>query len=167
MTPIVKQSKANPEGASTKIDVVVQNASHSNAVPPQAAFRNWATEAYMKTTTNDAELVIRIVDEPEIAGLNDKYRGVPGPTNVLSFPFEDPPNMDTNVLGDIVICAQVVEREAKQLQRSLAAHWAHMVVHGVLHLCGYNHVHDDDARIMESLETDILRELNFPNPYES
>jgi len=110
-------------------------------------------------------LTVRVVDENEIADLNQRYRMKAGPTNVLSFPFEDPPGVESDELGDVIICAPVVQREAEEQGKSEAAHWAHMVVHGVLHLCGYDHVDDAEAEIMESRETAILTGLGFPAPY--
>lgn len=110
-------------------------------------------------------LSVRVVDEAEITELNQRYRSKSGATNVLSFPFEDPPGVQSDELGDIVICAPVVQREARQQGKREVAHWAHMVVHGVLHLCGYDHVDDAEAEIMESKETGILTGLGFPEPY--
>ena len=145
------------------IHVELQNASASPAIPPEQQFARWAVAA---TRKQNAEIVIRVVDEKESADLNGQYRGKHGPTNVLSFPFQAPPGMATDILGDILICAPVVEREAKEQGKSLQAHWAHMVVHGVLHLQGYDHIEEDEAVIMESEEIAIMNGLGFPNPYE-
>lgn len=112
------------------------------------------------------EFTIRVVDEQESAALNQAYRGRPGPTNVLSFPFEMPPGAPpTGLLGDLVICAPVVEREAGEQGKSVQAHWAHMVVHGLLHLLGYDHQQETAALAMEALETHILVQLGFDAPY--
>ncbi|MGF1907987.1 rRNA maturation RNase YbeY [Vibrio kasasachensis] len=113
----------------------------------------------------EAEVTIRIVDEPESNQLNLDYRGKDKPTNVLSFPFEAPPGIEINLLGDLIICRQVVEQEAIEQDKPLFAHWAHMVVHGSLHLLGYDHINDDDADEMESLETEIMQKMGYEDPY--
>jgi probable rRNA maturation factor len=112
-----------------------------------------------------AEVTVRIVDEQESHQLNHDYRGKDKPTNVLSFPFEAPPGMEIDLLGDLIICRQVVEREAIEQNKPLMAHWAHMVVHGSLHLLGYDHIEDDEAEEMESLETEIMQGMGFEDPY--
>ncbi len=145
------------------IHVELQNASVSPLVPSEEDLFRWAQAA---TQRDDAEIVIRVADEEESAELNGQYRGIPKPTNVLSFPFEAPPGMATEILGDLLICSPVVAWEAQEQGKSLRAHWAHMVVHGVLHLQGYDHIEDNEAAIMESEEIAILDRLGFPNPYE-
>lgn len=112
-----------------------------------------------------AEVTIRLVDEEESHQLNHDYRGKDKPTNVLSFPFEAPPGIELDLLGDLIICRQVVEREAIEQNKPLMAHWAHMVVHGSLHLLGYDHIEDDEAEEMESLETEIMQGMGFKDPY--
>lgn len=112
-----------------------------------------------------AELTIRIVDKDESQQLNNTYRHKDKPTNVLSFPFESPIEIETPLLGDLVICKQVVEQEAIEQEKSLLSHWAHMIVHGCLHLLGYDHIDDEEAEEMESLEIEIMAELGFANPY--
>lgn len=112
-----------------------------------------------------AELTIRIVDTEESHQLNHEYRGKDKPTNVLSFPFEAPPGIELDLLGDLIICRQVVEKEAEEQNKPLLAHWAHMVVHGSLHLLGYDHIEDDEAEEMESLETGIMQAMGFEDPY--
>ncbi len=113
------------------------------------------------------ELSLRLVDEAESADLNQRYRGKAGPTNVLSFPFEPPPGArGRRYLGDLAICAPVVVREAAEQAKAPEAHWAHLVVHGVLHLLGYDHLDEAMALVMETLETRILGDLGFPPPYE-
>jgi probable rRNA maturation factor len=112
-----------------------------------------------------AELTVRIVDTEESHQLNHDYRGKDKPTNVLSFPFEAPPGMELDLLGDLIICRQVVEKEAEEQNKPLLAHWAHMVVHGSLHLLGYDHIEDDEAEEMESLETEIMQTMGFEDPY--
>jgi len=112
-----------------------------------------------------AEVTVRVVDEPESQELNHDYRGKDKPTNVLSFPFEAPPGIDIDLLGDLVICKQVVEREAIEQNKPLISHWAHMVVHGCLHLPGYDHIEDQEAEEMESLETEIMKSMGYSDPY--
>ena len=134
-------------------------------LPAESAFRRWAEAAlagadYLK----DAELTIRIVNEAESTALNESYRHKQGPTNVLSFSFETPPEIESALLGDIVICAPVVLREAVVQGKTPEAHWAHLVAHGVLHLLGYDH-DEMQAEAMESLEIRILAGLGYPDPY--
>ena len=112
------------------------------------------------------ELSLRLVDEAECADLNQRYRGKAGPTNVLSFPFEPPPGIKgPRYLGDLVICVPVVVREVAEQGKAPEAHWAHLVVHGVLHLLGYDHLDEAEAQEMEALETRLLANLGFPPPY--
>lgn len=133
-------------------------------LPTEQDFQAWLDKTIIPFQT-DAELTIRIVDVEESHQLNHEYRGKDKPTNVLSFPFEAPPGMEINLLGDLIICRQVVEREALEQNKPLMAHWAHMVVHGSLHLLGYDHIEDDEAEEMESLETEIMQEMGFEDPY--
>ena len=144
----------------------VQRAAESKKVPTKASLVRYA-EAAIASGHSGAGLVIRIVDEPESRALNRQFRGIDKPTNVLSFPFEAPPRVRSKHIGDLVVCAPVVEREAAEQGKPLEAHWAHMVVHGVLHLLGYDHQTDADAETMEGLEIAILGRLGFPNPYEA
>jgi len=148
------------------VSVEVQRASKSKKIPTKTNLARYL-EAALDGRHGDAKLVIRIVDEPESRALNRQYRGIDKPTNVLSFPFEAPPHVPSKHIGDLVICAPVVEREAAEQGKALDAHWAHMVVHGVLHLLGYDHQTDADAETMEGLEIAILGRLGFPNPYEA
>ena len=146
--------------------VTVQNAATGVAVPAAAELRKWARAAL--TAEVRGELTVRIVDERESAELNARYRAKAGPTNVLSFRAESPPVGDGDELlpyGDVVICAEVVAREAREQGKPPAAHWAHMVVHGALHLQGYDHENRRDAGIMEARERALLNELGFPDPY--
>ncbi|MFM8330161.1 MAG: rRNA maturation RNase YbeY [Candidatus Methylumidiphilus sp.] len=145
------------------IRVELQIESDSAHLPSEDDVTRWAQAAVQRET---AEIVVRVVDEPESAELNGHYRKQHKPTNVLSFPFEAPPGMATDILGDLVVCAPVVEREAAEQGKPLAAHWAHMVVHGVLHLQGYDHIEDNEASIMETEEIAILNRLGFANPYQ-
>ncbi len=148
------------------LEVDVQIASEDDDLPDPAELRAWADAAAMNLC-DDAEITIRIVDEAESARLNETYREKSGATNVLSFPFEAPPGVTLSLLGDIVICAPVVRREAHAQSKSLSAHWAHMVVHGVLHLLGHDHQTRAGADDMETKETRILSALGFDNPYDS
>ena len=111
------------------------------------------------------EMTVRIVDEDESQTLNATYRDKDKPTNVLSFPFEAPPGVELPLLGDLVVCKQVVEDEAVEQNKLLSHHWAHMLVHGTLHLLGYDHINDDEAEHMESLEVQILNSLGIDDPY--
>ena len=115
---------------------------------------------------DNAEITIRIVDEQESQQLNNTYRHKDKPTNVLSFPFESPIEIEVPLLGDLIICKQVVEAEAKEQHKSLTSHWAHMIVHGCLHLLGYDHILDEEAEEMENIEIDIMQQLGFDNPYQ-
>lgn len=145
------------------VHVELQNASSANFLPASDQLRRWVEAALQRER---AEIVIRVVDSEEGAELNEHYRHKPGATNVLSFPFEPPPGVATDILGDLVICAPVVEQEAAEQRKPLMAHWAHLVVHGVLHLQGFDHVEENEALTMESEEIAILNELGFANPYE-
>ena len=135
-------------------------------LPTLEQIEQWATAA-VQPQSDEVEMTVRIVDEAESHELNLNYRGKDRPTNVLSFPFECPDEVELPLLGDLVICRQVVEREAQEQDKPLMAHWAHMVVHGSLHLLGYDHIEDDEAEEMESLETQIMTELGFADPYLS
>lgn len=154
------------------IHVDVQNASSSASLPDDEDIHRWiATTLKDSVCTNETsakhsyEVSVRIVDAAEITELNHHYRQKNAPTNVLSFPAAFPEGVDVPLLGDIVICAQVVAEEAAQQHKSLQAHWAHMLVHGTLHLLGYDHIEASDADIMETLETKILTEMDYPSPY--
>lgn len=139
---------------------------NEQGLPAEADFRRWL-EAVLPQFQPESEVTIRLVDEAESHELNHTYRGKDKPTNVLSFPFEAPPGIELPLLGDLIICRQVVEREAQEQEKSLDAHWAHMVIHGSLHLLGYDHIEDDEAEEMESLETEIMLALGYPDPYIS
>ncbi|RMW86004.1 rRNA maturation RNase YbeY [Aggregatibacter aphrophilus] len=135
-------------------------------LPTAEQIEQWATAA-VQPQSDEVEMTVRIVDEAESHALNLNYRGKDRPTNVLSFPFECPDEVELPLLGDLVICRQVVEREAQEQGKPLMAHWAHMVVHGSLHLLGYDHIEDDEAEEMESLETQIMIGFGFADPYLS
>lgn len=137
----------------------------SEAIPGEPVVRRWLAAA-LAGRREEAEVTVRIVDEAESAELNSTYRKKQGPTNVLSFPFEAPPGVELPLLGDIVICAPVVAREAREQGKTPEAHWAHMVVHGAFHLLGYDHIEPAEAEAMEALEKAVLAGLGYPNPYE-
>jgi len=155
------------------IDLQLQFASQSKNIPDSKRMEDW-----VRQTCSDRDQVsvgIRIVDEQESAELNQQYRHKQGATNVLSFPFESPHLPDDSeedednfedFLGDLVICAPVVENEAEQQGKNVEAHWAHMVVHGLLHLQGYDHLETVQAEEMEAIERQILAGLGFPDPYQ-
>ena len=121
----------------------------------------------MEDYGHDTEVVIRIVDEQESAQLNQQYRHISGPTNILSFPVEIPADvpLEHDLLGDLVICAPVLQKEALSQNKSLHDHWAHIVIHGVLHLLGYDHIDEEDAAQMELREIKILEKFKIKNPY--
>lgn len=146
------------------LGIAIQYALPRAGLPAAADIRRWATAA-LAGGPADAELSVRIVDEKEGAQLNQAYRHKGGATNVLSFPFAAPPYADSPLLGDLVICAPVVEREAREQGKAVAAHWAHMLVHGTLHLLGYDHGGAVQAREMEAREVEILAHLGYPDPY--
>ena len=125
-----------------------------------------SSSPFRLSASEKIELTIRIVDEDEARKLNKKWRQHPYPTNILSFPLECPFPLEIPLLGDLVICAPIVNQEAAKQHKTLEAHWAHLVVHGILHLLGYDHLDEAQAQIMESLEIQILHDLGFPNPYE-
>ncbi len=147
-----------------RLRIDIDNAS-SAKVPTKIKLKQWIGAA-IGEHRDRAEISVRICDADEIKTLNAQYRGKDYATNVLSFPADLPAELKLPHLGDIVICAAVVESEALEQHKPSEAHWAHMVIHGTLHLLGYDHIDDDEAETMEALEIAILRELNFANPYE-
>ncbi len=135
-------------------------------LPTEQQFQTWI-EVVLKQQKKRGEITIRLVDEPESQQLNNQYRHKNYPTNVLSFPFDNRGvKLATPLLGDLVICAPVVLQEAIDQQKEPLAHWAHMIVHGTLHLLGYDHIVDKEAAVMENLEKHILKKLGVANPYE-
>jgi probable rRNA maturation factor len=146
------------------LELEVQRIVDAESIPSDEQFACWV-EVALAGRRDEAELVIRIVDAAESQQLNRDYRGKDSSTNVLSFSAEIPEVVESALLGDLVICAEVVSTEAQQQGKLPKAHWAHMVVHGVLHLLGYDHQDDQQAFLMEELETEILMELGFDDPY--
>ncbi|NBV75216.1 MAG: rRNA maturation RNase YbeY [Methylococcaceae bacterium] len=142
----------------------IQLATEFAEIPTAAMMQLWV-DAVLKDSEQDSEIVVRLVDESESAELNLQYRHKSGPTNVLSFPFEAPEGFEMDLLGDLVICAPLIAQEAQQQNKALFDHWAHILIHGVLHLIGYDHLQDNEAEEMEALEIKILSALNIDNPY--
>lgn len=146
------------------LDVSVSYGLPRKGLPAAVSFRRWA-EAAARGRIHRGDLAIRVVDTKEGRALNHHYRGKDYATNVLSFPVDLPEGVDLPMLGDLVICAPVVAREAKEQRKPLAAHYAHLTVHGVLHLLGLDHEDEREAEAMEQLEREILAELGLPDPY--
>ena len=144
--------------------VDVQRACAAPGVPAPGKLAKWA-EAALDGRSDDARMTVRVVDEAEGARLNERYRGKAGATNVLAFAFDAPEVPSLRILGDVVVCAPVAACEALEHSKRLDAHWAHLVVHGTLHLLGYDHDEPGPAREMETLEREILDGLGYPDPY--
>lgn len=144
----------------------IESNSQSQQIPVAAELERWINAALIAEQLEAAEVSLYIVDEDESQELNAQYRGKDKPTNVLSFPADIPEAVGVPLLGDLVVCAPVVEREAQEQGKSLSAHWAHMLVHGTLHLLGFDHIDDDEAEVMETLETQIVTGLGYPAPYQ-
>ena len=160
---------AKPTAASKQITQMIeldlQLASDAAELPSEADFLRWC-ELALRQRTADSELTIRLVDEAEARELNHTWRHKDYATNVLSFPAEIPDGiLDIPLLGDLVICAPVVALEATEQGKGLTAHWAHLVIHGCLHLLGYDHIEETEAEEMEMLERELLAELGHPDPY--
>lgn len=156
------------------VELELQIATNAKTLPHPSQFKEWVGVVFSNKllTSKDVsnlELTIRIVDEQEIIDLNGLYRHKNELTNVLSFseciPDQLEKELNYNVLGDIVICASVVEREAKKQNKELLSHWAHMVVHGILHLLGYDHENSQEANEMENIEINLMKQLGFTSPY--
>lgn len=150
------------------LHLTVQIASKSEHLPTQEQMNHWIQSALKnraELSLQEPEITVRIVDLEEGAELNQQWRQKQGPTNVLSFPYTDD-DFAGELLGDLVVCAPVVEREAQEQKKSLESHWAHMLIHGSLHLLGFDHITDDEAEAMEALETGILQNLGYANPYD-
>ncbi len=144
-----------------KLSLSVQYVCKDDVLPTRAQVRRWVTRALRASEVETAEVTVRFVDAEEGQSLNRDYRGKDYATNVLSFPYEFPPT----VMGDLVVCLPVVVREAAEQGKALEAHFAHMLVHGLLHLQGYDHEEDDEAEAMEAEERVILAALGYPDPY--
>lgn len=148
------------------MDLDLQLAYKHESIPEANTFERWIkTSLDFCSKKHDVELTIRIVDEKEISQLNQKYRNKNKSTNVLSFCSKLPDDIPINLLGDVIICPQVLVKEAQQQEKSLDAHWCHLTVHGILHLLGFDHQEESEADIMETKEINILKALGFNNPY--
>ncbi len=154
----------------------LQNVSRIKKIPTKNQFKTWIISA-LNSRINQAEITVRIVDEEESAQLNQQYRQKQGATNILSFPYKQlainkkPTTLiehqeNTCLIGDLVICAPVVMQEATMQHKEVESHWAHLIVHGALHLLGHDHIKEDQATIMENLEIHILHSLGINNPYQ-
>lgn len=160
----------NTETPSIWVDLQLAT-TQPDACPDESDFFRWVELALQPDSPVDAEVTIRIVDDEESQQLNHTYRGKNKPTNVLSFPFEHPidlpPGAELSLLGDLVICLPQVQREAAEQGKPVAQHWAHLVIHGLLHLQGHDHETDEEAQAMETLEITLLDQLGIANPYIS
>lgn len=163
MKPLNSSSQSTIE-MTYQIDI--ESNSQSQLLPAVPELERWISAALQSQQFEEAEVSVYIVDEAEGRELNAQYRGKDYPTNVLSFPADIAEEIGIPLLGDLVICAPVVEREAQEQGKTLPAHWAHMLVHGTLHLVGFDHIDDDEAVIMETLETQIVTGLGYPAPYQ-
>lgn len=145
---------------------IVSDIRDDEYLPDHAMVENWVSRLLQELHYEQpVQLSIRVVGEQEITQLNEKYRKKNQSTNVLSFPYEPLPGVNVPLLGDVVVCARIVGQQAKQQGKSPDQHWAHMIIHGVLHLLGYDHIKAADADEMEAIEINILSKLGFPNPY--
>ncbi|MDG2175599.1 MAG: rRNA maturation RNase YbeY [Gammaproteobacteria bacterium] len=165
-----------------KVIIELINASSETMLPSTQDFQHWSEATLLalaaknnEAAQEEAELCIRLVDEEESASLNENFRQKKGPTNILSFPYtevegitevEGVKGSDLNLLGDLAICVPLVKKEATEQNKPIEAHWAHLTVHGVLHLHGYDHEEDNAANKMETMEISILNTLGYENPYE-
>jgi probable rRNA maturation factor len=152
--------------AGDSLKVTLQNRARDPQTPSKQQFQQWAQAALISPVAK-TEVNIRLVKSAESAALNKKFRHKNGPTNILSFSYRPVPGEDTEMLGDLVICAELVAQEAQVENKAVLAHWAHLTVHGLLHLQGYDHEKSRDAAVMERLEADILQTLGFADPYHS
>jgi probable rRNA maturation factor len=148
----------------SSVQVDIDRQVEAEALPSDDEVHRWVAAA-LRDAREVAEVSVCIVDAATSAELNHRYRGKNYPTNVLSFPADLPAELGLPLLGDLVVCAEVVAREATEQHKAASAHWAHMLVHGTLHLLGYDHLHDDEAEVMEALETRIVTALGFAPPY--
>ena len=148
-----------------KVIVDMENVSSCTDIPDEVAVTHWV-QAALRCYGKPAEVAINVIDEDESAKLNYQYRRKNNPTNILSFPANLPESLELPLLGDLAICAQVVAREAAAQNKDLYAHWAHIVIHGTLHLIGFDHISDAEEKKMELLEIEILASFNLSSPYE-
>jgi len=144
----------------------LQIACENSDIPTAEQMQACLNLALSSQQLTEQEITVRVVTKEEMQLLNNQYRGQDKPTNVLSFPFEAPAEVELNLLGDLVICADIIEQEAKQQQKELLHHWYHMLVHGSLHLMGFDHIEEIEAQRMEGLEIAILAKLDIDDPYQ-
>ena len=153
------------------IQVFIDNKCNDKNTPTDDQFKRWTDTALQAANEileeSLSEVTITIVDKAESASLNETFRGKSGPTNVLSFVYDPIPGVPAESLGDIAICAEIVKDESQKQSVSLTAHWAHLTIHGILHLLGYDHINDDDANVMEGIEIKALATLGYDNPYDT
>lgn len=150
-----------------ELELDLDIADNLQQVPTEEQFRGWITKALSAGgySKDSVELSVMVVSETVSQTLNDQYRGKNKPTNVLSFPAEIPEFVESELIGDMVICAPLVQKEAEQQNKSMQDHWAHLTVHGCLHLLGFDHIEDADAEQMEAIEIKVLQQLGIANPY--
>lgn len=154
-------------------NIVIQCEVPRHQIPRYYQIKQWVTQALDNKIADPAEITIRIVDSVEMADLNEKYRQKKGPTNILSFPqdafddlYSNAVDFERLLLGDIILCAELINGQARSQHKTRLAHWAHLVIHGTLHLLGYNHELSDEAECMEREEVRILQAAGFSNPYQ-
>ncbi|MFG1489588.1 rRNA maturation RNase YbeY [Oceanospirillum sp. HFRX-1_2] len=149
----------------TEAIIDLQIACDNTDLPQEADLKLWTEKVLNAHEDTGNEITVRIVTPEESQQLNHQYRGKEKPTNVLSFPFESPPELELPLLGDLIVCADVVAQEAIEQNKALKDHWAHMIIHGCLHWLGYDHIEEEEAEEMESLEIELLASLNIKDPY--
>lgn len=148
----------------TDVSCVLLSGALSEQVPTSAMFSQWVQQV-IDHQGKFFQVSIEVVNEDFSRQLNNDYRGKDKPTNVLSFPLDIPAELEQDLIGDLAICSNVVEQEALEQNKPLMHHWAHMTIHGTLHLLGYDHIDDEEAEQMEALEIKLLKGLNIANPY--
>lgn len=149
----------------TDVVIHIQNPIDAEEVPDPSTLQHWA-EVVLHDHRQQAEICLRLIDREESAALNHRFRAKNKATNVLSFPVDLPEGVEDPYLGDIAVCPSVLIEEARAGNISLEQHWAHLFIHGILHLLGYDHIDDDDAETMEALEITLLQQLGYANPYK-
>lgn len=163
-------SQTHAKRTATAVTLDLQLKSRARHIPSRRLLTKWITAALAGRTAETAvEVTVRVVGPTEMRTLNRQYRGQDYATNVLSFPFEMPADvrLPVRVLGDLIVCAATVQREAKAQEKLVEAHWAHLTVHGTLHLLGMDHIKTRAATLMESTEISILNTLGYSNPYQT
>jgi len=146
------------------IELSIADGVNEAILPSEEKLQQWAQASY--SDGDEVVVSLQVVGSDEMQVLNKEYRAKDMPTNVLSFPMELPDEVGINILGDLALCDEVIEAEAKDQSKTSEAHWAHMMVHGMLHLQGYDHIEDDEAELMEAKEIEIMKNLDFENPYK-